>query len=263
MGTRPCRGPARSVPPPRPTTSRRRRGSGGRTAPAHRARRTIRSLPNRRRCRRARGRCRKRPGARRREGLRRGGWSGSVDDGRTGPVGYQDRAAAPTEDHVLAINAVAPGVALKELRPERLDAVRNLDLVARVPQRAQRVVQRLEHGEIGRGAGRPGVGREVEQNDPNLARSPRPAPERHEPGHAGGQGRRALAVRGHLALLRPFRRRGSAAAGSCRVSARGLTRPRAVGGSSARDAVASRCSAPHTGRARGAGVALRRSASGR
>ncbi|MCU0620799.1 MAG: hypothetical protein MUC69_04770 [Gemmatimonadales bacterium] len=79
------------------------------------------------------------------------------------------------------------GVAARDALPQRVDAVGHLHLVARGRHRAQQVEQRLEDAQVRRRAGVAGVGREVEQHDPDAPLGARRAAQRHQACHAARQ----------------------------------------------------------------------------
>ena len=70
--------------------------------------------------------------------------------------------------------------------------------VAGCLHRGQRMVQRGENTQIGRRAGGPGIGREVEQHGRDLAFGPFGPAQRHQFGDARCQLRRAFRIRDHV-----------------------------------------------------------------
>ena len=99
--------------------------------------------------------------------------------------------------------AVLGGVAGDDALAQVVDVARHVDLVALALQRDERTLQRLEHGEVGRGADVAGVGREVEQDDADLALRPLRAAQGDELADARGQHVGALAAGMHGAGPRP------------------------------------------------------------
>jgi hypothetical protein len=82
---------------------------------------------------------------------------------------------------------------------QRIHGRRYGDRIARRLQRRQRVVQRLEHREIGRRTDAAGVRREIEQHDRELALGDFRAAQRDQLSNACRQRVGALGVRLHIA----------------------------------------------------------------
>ena len=93
----------------------------------------------------------------------------------------------------------AVGVALQHPVAQRIDAFGNLDRIARVAQRAQRVEQRLEHRQERRRAGGARVGRKVEDGQRDAPLGPPGAAQADHLFHAARQHLGALGAHVHVA----------------------------------------------------------------
>ncbi len=115
--------------------------------------------------------------------------------------------------------AVLLGVAVDDALAQRVDARRQLDRVALLLHRAQRVVERLEDAEERGGAGVAGVRRKVEQHAGDLALGALAAP---QVDHArDARGKRVGALAAHLHVVRAVglvERAAARAAGAARVA---------------------------------------------
>jgi hypothetical protein len=100
--------------------------------------------------------------------------------------------------------AVLRGVALQHALAQRLDRLGHVDGVALRLHRGQRVVQRVEHREVGGGADVGALGRVVEQHHRDLARGALGAAHRHQLADPRREHRHALGAHVHVepALLR-------------------------------------------------------------
>ena len=112
----------------------------------------------------------------------------------------------------VGIRAVAIGVAAQHRIAQRIDRIRELDGVSVGVKSQQCRVQRLEHAKEGSGAGRPGVGREVEERDRNSAIGTRCLAQRDQLRHARCQRFGPLGACDHRAAERAFREYAAAAA---------------------------------------------------
>jgi hypothetical protein len=102
--------------------------------------------------------------------------------------------------HHIGIRAEAFGITLEDARLQLFNGGRDFDVIAVRLHGGQRVEQRFEHGQEGRGANGPCIGWEVEQHDRNLAVVLRRLPQCHLPGNAGGKHRGSLGMHPHAAL---------------------------------------------------------------
>ena len=101
----------------------------------------------------------------------------------------------------VGIRAELRCIAFDHRFAQRLAVGRNVERVAFRLHRRHRALQRVEHRKIGRRAGIAAVGREVEQHDRNLARSPFGAAQAHDARHALGQHVGALGAHMHVAAF--------------------------------------------------------------
>src|SRR5208283_109124 len=76
----------------------------------------------------------------------------------------------------IGVCAIARGVADENAFAQRLFAGRDIDRIARRRHALEEFVERREDSQKGRGASAAGVGREIEQNDRDLALCDRPTP---------------------------------------------------------------------------------------
>ncbi len=101
----------------------------------------------------------------------------------------------------VGVRAVQRGVALQDGGAQRVHAVWHIDRVAGGAEALQRVVQGGEYGEVGGGAGRTRIRREVEEHGSNLAVGAAGAAHAHELFHTLGERGRAFRVGDHVAAL--------------------------------------------------------------
>ncbi len=94
----------------------------------------------------------------------------------------------------IGIRAEALGIAVDDPLAQLVHRGRQLDRIALGLERAERVVKRFEHAQIGRGADRAAIGREVEQDDREAALGGRGAAQLDQPGDPRRQHAGALVV---------------------------------------------------------------------
>ena len=95
--------------------------------------------------------------------------------------------------------AILLRIALEDAVAQRIHALRHIDGVAGGLQCPEGIVQRFEHREIRGGAGIAGIGREIEDDERDLARRALPPAQIDQLAHAGGQHGRALHLGQHPA----------------------------------------------------------------
>ncbi len=108
----------------------------------------------------------------------------------------------------VGVGAVAVRIAHGDPLAQVVHRLRQLDVVAALLERLQRVVQRRVDREIRGRARGPRVGREVEQDDGDVALARRRLAQPHQPGQAVGEGAHALGLGVHVALVLHRRRGG-------------------------------------------------------